>query len=102
MGDKASADKILDSVSTDMEIIENDPYLQQLLVFKGADSPPSSSDTSVLPGTLVNQYGMSCWFDANGREAEAASLRKLILSTDLWPAFGYLAAEADSARQLKK
>jgi hypothetical protein len=59
------------------------------------------TDTFIDPLVFATQnYGLSCWYDQQDRHAEAAEIRRLILSSNFWPAFGYIAAEADSARQL--
>jgi tetratricopeptide (TPR) repeat protein len=99
IGDVKASREISDLVDPDMEIIENEKYHEQLLLFKegknpALNSPPMDDSLEMVTG----QYGISCWFDANGRSSEAASIRKRILSSGMWPSFGYIAAEADSAR----
>jgi len=101
IGDHVAARGILSLVDQDMEIIENEKYHVQLLLFKEGEK----HETMLFPidDTLemsTGQYGISCWHDANGRTSDASSVRKRILSSDMWPAFGYIAAEADSARLL--
>ncbi len=102
-GDISSAKKLLDDIHPDMEIIENDGYLSRLLLYKGEKVLPSATESSAPSSTdplifATEQYGISCWLDLNGQKNEAASVRRHILSSDFWPAFGYIAAEADSAR----
>ena len=102
-GDISSAKKLLDDIHPDMEIIENDGYLSRLLLYKGEKVLPSATESSAEPSIdplifATEQYGISCWLDLNGQKNEAASVRRHILSSDFWPAFGYIAAEADSAR----
>jgi hypothetical protein len=84
-----------------MEIIENEAYLQRLMVYKGE----TRAESLALPGMdplqyATQNYGLSAWYDLNGRKSEAALLRRQILSSGFWPAFGYIAAEADSSRLL--
>jgi tetratricopeptide (TPR) repeat protein len=98
-GDRSSAEKWLTDINADMEIIENDGYLERLLIYKGEKEPVALTDPTIDPVAFATQnYGISCWYEMNGQPAEAASIRRLILSSSFWPAFGYIAAEADSSR----
>ncbi len=98
-GDSISAHQVLDAIHSDMEIIENEDYLLRLLLYKGEKDPDSFSDSLSSPLAFATQYyGISCWHEFNGRKAEASDLRKKILESGFWPAFGFIAAEADSAR----
>jgi tetratricopeptide (TPR) repeat protein len=100
-GQKAAGEQLLTGIHPDMEIIENDGYLELLLIYKKIKQPAALIDTALNPLTFVTQnYGLSCWYDFNHHPAKAASLRRLILSSGFWPAFGYIAAEADSLRLL--
>ena len=101
-GKMDAARQILGTISRDMEIIENEGYLNQLLVFSGEEPTLAWSDSTLAVQSLVNLYGMSCYEDANGHSADAAAWRRQILSTGLWSSFGYLAAEADSARLINQ
>jgi tetratricopeptide (TPR) repeat protein len=98
-GDKSSAAKWLTDINAHMEIIENDGYLERLLIYKGERKPVAIKDPTIDPVAFATQnYGISCWYEMNDQTAEAASIRRLILSSSIWPAFGYIAAEADSSR----
>lgn len=99
--DEDTAKGLLSDIHPDMEIIENDAYLQQLLLFQKGHSEVDESDAlpeSTSSGT--QQYGISCWHEANARRAAADSIRRMILADDGWHYFGYIAAEADAARML--
>ncbi len=102
-GDQDTAKGLLTDIHPDMEIIENDAYLQQLLLFQTGHSEINESEApaeSTSSGT--QQYGISCWHEANGRRAEADSIRRMILADEGWHYFGYIAAEADAARMLAR
>lgn len=100
-GDQETARGLIQHIHPDMEIIENDAYLRQLLIFKAGHSgknesePPSESTASA-----TQLYGISSWHEANGRISKADSIRRIILADDGWHYFGYIAAEADDARML--
>jgi tetratricopeptide (TPR) repeat protein len=100
MGDTAGAARLLDSIHADMEIIENADYLRRLLLYKTGTAPAAGADTDAT-GRATLGYGVSCWHTFEGRPAEAASIRRAILADGFWPAFGHIAAEADSARLVR-
>jgi tetratricopeptide (TPR) repeat protein len=100
-GDQDAAKGILTDIHPDMEIIENDAYLQQLLLFKtGKIEINESEEPAESTSSGTQQYGISCWHEANNRHAEADSIRQMILAEKAWHYFGYIAAEADAARML--
>ena len=95
----AEADAVLAPISRDMDIIENDAYHRLLLLYKGelpADSlAPSGVDA--LNDASVG-YGLGNWHLYNGRRDEAVAVFRRVLAGGNWPAFGYIAAEAELAR----
>lgn len=104
LGDEASARKILDIITQDMEIIENDGYFERLLLYKGQRQPAdllnldSPSEDEKLK--LVTQgYGVGNWYLYNGDPEKAGEVFRKVLATGYWPAFGYIAAEAELARE---
>jgi tetratricopeptide (TPR) repeat protein len=98
-GDADVAEILLADIDPNMEIIENDAYLQQLLIFKTGDqSIPETAIGSDTRPFATTQYGISCWHEAHGRKDVASTIRKEILLSDMWPVFGFIAAEADSSR----
>jgi tetratricopeptide (TPR) repeat protein len=100
MGDRAGAAQLLDSIHADMEIIENDDYLRRLLLYKTGTTPAEETGNDAT-GRATLGYGVSCWHAFEGRSAEGASIRRTMLADGFWPAFGHIAAEADSARLVR-
>lgn len=96
----AEAEQVLERISETMEIFEDDDYHQLLLMYKGIRSPESMmpGDGSSLTAATVG-YGVGNWYLYNGNRERAHSIFRSILQTDQWPAFGYLAAEAEIARE---
>ncbi|MDX1675668.1 MAG: tetratricopeptide repeat protein [Longimicrobiales bacterium] len=94
------AGALLDEVSADMEILENDAYLQRLLVYKG-QLPPDSllpDGAGADPLTVATHgYGLGAWHLVRGNEARAREVFRRVIGTGYWPAFGYIAAEAELA-----
>jgi tetratricopeptide (TPR) repeat protein len=99
MGQDEQAGRIIDYVTTDIELLENDVYLNLLLVFKGVFDPDrlmEPSEDALTDATLG--YGLGNWHYINGREERAFEIWQNIYDTRQWPAFGYIAAEAELAR----
>lgn len=96
--DEAAA--LLDDVLTDdMEILENTAYYRRLQLYRGdlpADSLlPPGSDALAL---ATYGYGLGTWHLLRGDTTAARALYDDLMATGYWPAFGYLAAEAELAR----
>lgn len=99
LGRAAEAEALLAPISRDMDIIENDAYHRLLLLYKGELSPDSlaSSGADALNDASVG-YGLGNWHLYNGRRDEAIAVFRRVLAGGNWPAFGYIAAEAELAR----
>jgi len=90
------AGNLLSRISEEMEIVENHSYHQLLLVFKGVFTPDSllgSGDDIVQNATIG--YGIGNWHFINDRKNRAFTIWNRVLRGGTWPAFGYIAAEAE-------
>ncbi len=101
MGRAADAAQVLLPVTRTMPIIENDSYHRLLLMYQG-ELPPDSlvsggADRALQDATTG--YGMGNWHWVNGRREEALAVWRRIVATGPWASFGYIAAEAELARQ---
>jgi tetratricopeptide (TPR) repeat protein len=98
--DEAAA--MLTPIARSMNVIENDTYHQLLLLYKGmlpVDSvltTDASGEMSVTDATAA--YGIGNWHLYNGRPAEARKVFERIIAGGQWGAFGFIAAEAELAR----
>ena len=54
--------------------------------------------TTGTVGSVTVGYGVAQWYYANGQQEEVRRLLDNVLASGQWPAFGYIAAEADVAR----
>ena len=96
MGEVDAADKVLDVISADMNVIENTVYHNLCLFYKGELSLEEMlGDDADNPTGAAAAYGVANWYFYNGDEAEAQTRLESLLATDSWSAFGYIAAEAD-------
>ena len=101
-GSDLKAGNILEMIPPEIEIIENDSYLDLILVFKGVFEPSrllTGADTSLDDATVG--YGIGNWHYMNGREERALQIWQDIYENGYWPAFGYIASEAELARNRK-
>ncbi|MDH3456565.1 MAG: tetratricopeptide repeat protein [Gemmatimonadota bacterium] len=97
--DEAAA--VLDPIRADWDVIENHEYHRLLLMYKGELDPDSLLDDAAAAdgiGSATTAYGVANWHYYNGRDARASQLFRTILEGAQWPAFGYVAAEAEVAR----
>ena len=96
MGEKESADEVLDVITADMNVIENTVYYNLCLFYKGELSLEEMlGDDADNPTGAAAAYGVANWYYYNDDEVEAQARLESLLATDSWSAFGYIAAEAD-------
>ncbi len=105
LGREADAAALLTLIQPDMEIIENDAYFNRLLMYAGQKEPaellnldPGLSVSDRLLTLVTQGYGVGNWYLYNGDTTQAREIFQQMLETAYWPAFGYLAAEAELAR----
>lgn len=100
LGRAQEAARLLDSITEDMEIIENTAYHRRLLMYKGLVKPEELLDEEEA-GELdlaTMGYGVANWHLYHGRTDRAKALFQRVVAGNYWPAFGFIAAEADLAQ----
>ena len=97
---KAAAAKVLERITTKMEILENGSYHRRLLMYKGLDQPEALLDTAKADDTTVatQGYGVGNYYYVSGDIKKAREVFEKVTSSGGWNAFGYVAAEADLRR----
>ena len=98
LGKKAEAEKILERIEADMEVIENHHYHKCLMMYKGDNTPEELLNEAREMGDLglvTIGYGVANWYHYNGEEEKAAGILREIIGVVGWAGFGYIAAEAD-------
>ena len=103
LGRNDDAAKVLERITPGMNVIENGSYYKLLLMYKGAqqaDALMASVTEGGLDAVTIG-YGVANWHLYEGRTDEAMALFKRIVTLHerQWPAFGYIAAEAEMARR---
>ena len=98
LGNRELAMQLTEPISASLKIIENDPYKDLLLLFKGAVSADAllkkatNADGSLNP-TIA--YGIASHYQHTGNLNKANELFLRIVDSPQWDAFGYIAAEAE-------
>jgi tetratricopeptide (TPR) repeat protein len=98
--DEAAA--ALQAIRPDFDIIENQSYYRLLKLYQAGISA-STLDSAVHAGINTSSdaaflYGVANWFLYTGDTTRAINAFESIINSEQWPAFGYIAAEADLAR----
>ena len=103
MGETEKANALLETITPDMEIIENASYFNRLLLYKGLKEPQDlldleNTDPEAQLNIVTQGYGVGNWYQYNGDKDKATEIFKKVVGSDYWSAFGYIAAEADLLR----
>lgn len=101
LGRTEAAAAVLQQIRPDMEILENEAYHRRLLMYRGdlvRDTliPPAldSAGASDLARATYG-YGLAALHLIRGDRIRARTELERVLETGHWPAFGYIAAEAE-------
>lgn len=102
-----SANSILSTIPSQMNIIENDAYFKRLKMYQGLIQPDSllsvSGDENEAALTLATQgYGVGNWFYYNGQSDKAWIIFKKVTEGTSTYSFGFIASETDLARLWRK
>lgn len=100
LGRDDDATRILEGISEGMKVEENASYFNLLLFFKGLRTEEETlkgAANSELDAATVG-YGIGCWHLYSGRTAEARGRFEKIVTGSYWPAFGFIASEAELVR----
>jgi hypothetical protein len=98
LNDSAAA-SLLETITPEMEIIENHTYFKLLMMCKGELSAALLIDeTKGDVDRATVGYGVGNWYYYNGQKEEARKIFMLAIGGRQWAAFGYIAAEAELTR----
>ncbi|MEK6375218.1 MAG: tetratricopeptide repeat protein [Acidobacteriota bacterium] len=102
LGRRADAEKLLDRLGTDMDVIENRAYHQLVMMYDGqiAVEELRKQDPATTDGATI-LYGVGNWYFVEGRPDDALPVWRQIVDGGQWAAFGTIAAEADMARRTR-
>jgi tetratricopeptide (TPR) repeat protein len=92
------AEKVLERIKAEMDVIENFHYYKCLLMYKGVMSAENllkeARDLGDL-GMVTIGYGVANWHNYNDNTDKAVEILREIISVEGWAGFGYIAAESD-------
>jgi tetratricopeptide (TPR) repeat protein len=97
-GHDGDAETLLDTIATDLELIEYTGYYALLLLFKGERTVAELQDEAGEENPTIG-YGIATWHALAGHEDAATRTLEWVTQGTQWPAFGHIAAEADLARR---
>lgn len=101
LGRDAEAGEVLRPIRDDLDVMENGDYYRLLRMYQGKIGPEEvvkeSGAADSVGGATVG-YGIGNWHLYNGRRDEGTLVLRQVLRGAQWPAFGYVAAEAEVAR----
>ena len=100
LGRPMEAEKVLEPISTSMDVIENVAYHKLLLMYAGDIAPEelAQQDPTTTDGATI-LYGIGNWYFYNGQPERASPIWQRIVDGNQWSAFGEIAAEAELARK---
>lgn len=104
LGEDEVAERTLAQLREDMDVRENEGYLERLLMYAGyvnADSllRAARRDKSSSLSSATLGYGVGNYLLSEGDTIAARQVFNEVIDGQYWAAFGYIAAEADLVRQ---
>jgi tetratricopeptide (TPR) repeat protein len=102
LGADAEAAAVLDDITPDLDVIENQAYHRLLLMYQGVLAPEEILAEARGGNALGNAtlgYGVANWYLYTGDASQADALFAELLAGGEWAAFGHIAAEAEVARR---
>lgn len=99
LGHPAEAEKVLEAIGTDLDVIENGSYHRLLLMARGEIAPDEllRDDPATVDGA-TQHFGVANWTICNGEPERARPLLEKIIAGGQWSAFAFIAAEAELKR----
>jgi tetratricopeptide (TPR) repeat protein len=95
--DEAAA--VLVPITAGLEVIEDEAYLNRLLMYKREKKPAELLGPKDNPVDLATYgYGVANWHLYNGEPERAREILERVVLGPQWNAFGYIAAEVELAR----
>ena len=98
---KAEAAQVLERITPTMKVKENQSYFDRLLFYKGLKQEAEIFNLEKATDLEIATvgYGLGNWHWYNGNRARAEEYFRKITSGKYWPAFGFIAAEAELAHK---
>lgn len=100
-GKNTEAKQVLERITPEMKVKDNKSYFDRLLFYKGLKKESDLVDVEKATDLEIATvgYGLGNWHLYNGNRAKAEDYFRRIVGGKYWPAFGFIAAEAELARK---
>ena len=102
LGREKEANKAIEPIKDNLDIIENDDYYRLVRLYQGKiKAEELLGEISAGANSLSNAsvgYGLGNWFLYNGNRPEAEKIFRQITAGNQWASFGFIAAEAELKR----
>ena len=99
LGRNDEAAEVLRPITKDLKVADNQSYFNRLLMYKGEKTPEELLGPRQDGVELATYgYGVGNWYLVNGDKPRAVEVFRRVVAGPQWPAFGFIAAEADLAR----
>ncbi|HAC16739.1 MAG TPA: hypothetical protein DCE78_12470 [Bacteroidetes bacterium] len=93
--------EFINTINTDVEVLESDSYLNRIKLYKGLIGPDELLSGNNELDMITQGYGLALWYKMQDNSEKAVQILEEVLDTNYWAAFGYIAAEAELARLRK-
>ena len=103
LGKTTEAANVLDRITPQMKVVENKSYFDRLLFYKGLKKEEELINIEKATDLEIATvgYGLGNWHLYNGDQAKAEMYFQRVVKGKYWPAFGFIASEAELARRKK-
>lgn len=107
MNRKRDAERLIQPIDPEMEILENHAYHRRLLLYRGLLQPSDLlSEPKLDPSQrndrdvelATNGFGVGHWYLIHGNQSEAIKIFQQVTEGKNWAAFGFIAAEVELQR----
>ena len=96
LGNRELAETMLDPITSDMEVIENQSYYDLCQLYKGLVPIDTLIETGTgSPSNDAVTYGIANWYFYNGEKSKAEDIMEALTQSKAFTSFGYIAAESD-------
>ena len=95
------ATEFINSVDTNVTVLESHSYLNRIKLYKGLISPEELLSGDNELDMITQGYGLALWYELQGNKDKAVQILEDVLETNYWAAFGYIAAEAELSKLQK-
>lgn len=103
LGNKELANKMLEPIEAEMDVIENQSYHDLCKLYKGIIPIDSLLQTGTgSPSNDAVSYGVANWYYYNDEKDKAKAIMDDLVESSAWSSFGYIAAESDLLHNYEK